>query len=98
MKRNAAIELIRSIEPAIRALGASALYLFGSTARDEARPLSDIDVFIDRDATKKLGLIELGELEHLLEATLGTKVDLATRDALHPVLKPEIERTAIRVL
>jgi uncharacterized protein len=98
MNRDDAIARIKQIEPSIRAFGASALYLFGSTARNEAKPTSDVDIFIDRDGTKKLGFVEFFDLEELLENTLGTKVDLCTRASLHPILRPEIEQTAIRVL
>lgn len=98
MNRDDAIAKLRSAESAIRAMGATALYLFGSTARNEARPTSDVDIFFDRDPSTKFGLIELIGMEHLLEEALGTKVDLTSRDSLHPVLKNDIERSAIRVL
>lgn len=98
MNRDQTIALIKEAEPRIRALGAAALYLFGSTARDEADPTSDVDVFIDRDPSKKCGFIELTNLEFLLEEALGAEVDLCTRTSLHPVLRGEIERSAIRVL
>ena len=97
MNREKAITLIRGAEKALRAMGASALYLFGSTARNEATPQSDIDIFIDRDPDKPVGLIELTNIEFLLEDTLGTNVDLCTRTALHPALRSSIEETAIRV-
>lgn len=98
MNRDDAIARIKNAEHAIRALGAQAVYLFGSTARNEAKPTSDVDLFIDRDPSKPLGFIEFFDLEHLLEAALGTKVDLATRECLHPVLRADIERSAIRIL
>jgi uncharacterized protein len=97
MNRDDAIARIKQIEPAIRACGASALYLFGSTARNEAKPTSDVDIFVDRDGTQKLGFIEFFDLKELLENTLGTKVDLCTRASLHPILRPDIEQAAIRV-
>lgn len=97
MRRDRAIELIKTIEPAIRSFGAAALYIFGSTARDDATPTSDIDIFVDRDPTKNVGLIEFSNLEFLLEETLGTGVDLCTRAALHPALRETIEKTAIKV-
>lgn len=97
MRRDRAIELIKTIEPAIRSLGAAALYIFGSTARDDATPTSDIDIFVDRDPSKHVGLIEFSNLEILLEETLGTEVDLCTRAALHPALRETIEKTAIKV-
>lgn len=73
------------------------MYLFGSTARDEATPTSDVDIFIDRDPAKTFGFMELTELEFLLERTLGTHVDVGTRTGLHPVLRDEIEQSAIRI-
>lgn len=98
MNRDDAIARIKNAEPAIRALGAQAVYLFGSTARDEAAPTSDVDIFIDKDPSKPFGLTQFFDLEETLQAALGTKVDFTTRDALHPVLKADIERSAVRVL
>jgi predicted nucleotidyltransferase len=98
MNRERAISIIRSIEPALRRMGATAVYLFGSTARNEATSSSDVDIFIDRDLTRTFTLIDLSRMEHLLEDSLEAKVDLTTRDSLHPVLKADIEQTAIRVL
>ena len=83
---------------AIHALGASSLYLYGSYARDEAGPASDVDVFIDRATENRLGFIELTELEFLLERILGMDVDVSTRTALHPAISAQIEKTAIKVL
>jgi uncharacterized protein len=71
MNRDQAIASILKVEPSIRALGAQAVYLFGSTARNEAKPTSDVDIFIDRDPKKPLGFIEFFDLEELLEDTLG---------------------------
>ena len=98
MNRDDAIARIKKSEQAIRAFGASALYLFGSTARNEAKPTSDVDIFIDKDPEKPFGMMELTGLEFLLEDILGTDVDLATRTSLHPALRDDIEKTAIRVL
>src|SRR3974390_1890348 len=58
MRKNEAIARLKQAEPAIRALGAASLYLFGSHARDEARPDSDVDVFIDKDASRHFGFHE----------------------------------------
>lgn len=98
MQKNDAILRLQMAEKAIRALGTSALYLFGSTARDEAREDSDVDVFVDRQAPDSLGFDEFFDLEKLLEETLGAPVDLATRESLHPALRSDIEKSAIRVM
>jgi len=98
MDRERAISKIREIEPLMRRLGVAALYLFGSTARNEARQDSDVDIFFDSDPSVKVGLVEFGEVERALRRSLEVEVDLCTRASLHPVLKPEIERSAVRVL
>lgn len=98
MEKQDAIQRIKGVESSIRALGAQAVYLFGSTSRDEARADSDVDIFIDKDPTRPFGLTEFCRLEDTFTEVLGTKVDLATRESLHPVLKDEIEQSAIRVI
>ena len=97
MNRDEAILRIKAVEPSIHALGAASLYLFGSTARNEANPTSDVDIFVDR-YPGRLGFCEFFDLQDLLQDTLGRPVDLATRTSLHPALKDEIEQTAIRIL
>jgi predicted nucleotidyltransferase len=97
MRRDEVIAKLKAAEPAIRARGAAALYLFGSHARDEARVDSDVDVFIDKDASRKFGFDEFMDIYFLLQERLGTNVDYGTREGLHPVLRPEIEREAVRV-
>ena len=88
---------LRAQSDSIRALGASALYLFGSTARDEATASSDLDLFLDYDDAQRFSLIELVGIKHLLEERLGVSVDLTTRDSLDPLLRHRIEASAERV-
>src|SRR3712207_2575269 len=97
MQRETAIAQLRAQADALRALGATSLYLFGSTARDEARPGSDLDLFIDYDPASTFSLVELAGIENLIEDRLGMEVDVTTRDSLHPLLRQDIERTAVRV-
>jgi predicted nucleotidyltransferase len=47
MRRDEAIAKLKKTEPVLRSFGVAALYLFGSHARDEASPDSDVDVFFD---------------------------------------------------
>lgn len=97
MKKDEAIERLRENAEAIRALGATSLYLFGSVARDEAAETSDLDLFIDYDPEKKFSLLDLIGIKLFLEDELVTDVDVTTRDSLHPMLKSKIENSAIRV-
>ena len=97
MHRDEVIERLRNNQKAIEAFGAASLYLYGSHARDEARLDSDVDLFFDRDLRQNIGLFELIRLQRLLQEILGTEVDVGTRTSLHPVLKDDIERSALQV-
>jgi predicted nucleotidyltransferase len=96
MRRDEVIARLKAAEPDIRARGAAGLYLFGSLARNEAREDSDIDLFVDPDY-ERLGFVELFELEEHLAGLVGRPVELSTRKGLHPLMRPEIERGAIKV-
>ena len=97
MNRNTAIAKLRSCAEAVKQRGATSLYLFGSAARDEARTESDLDVFIDYDPHKKFSLVDLVGIKLLLEEELGVEIDITTRDSLHPMLRSDIEKSAVRV-
>jgi predicted nucleotidyltransferase len=97
MRRDEVIERLKQHEADIRALGAASLYLYGSHARDEAREDSDVDLFVDKDPRRKFGFMEYTGLIIMLEDIFGRNVDVSTRNSLHPMLKDEIEATAIRV-
>ncbi|MDY6960839.1 MAG: nucleotidyltransferase domain-containing protein [Pseudomonadota bacterium] len=97
MRKSEAIEKLTAQADAIRALGATSLYLFGSVARDEASASSDLDLFIDYDPAKKFSLVDLTGIKLFLEEELDTEVDLTTRNSLHARLKDRIENSAIRI-
>jgi uncharacterized protein len=78
-----------------RRFGVIDLALFGSTARDSARPDSDVDVLVafDGPATSQ----RYFGVQFYLEDLLGCSVDLVTDKALRPELRPYIEREAVHV-
>ncbi|MDO9710834.1 nucleotidyltransferase family protein [Paracraurococcus lichenis] len=96
MRRDEAIARLKGQEAALRRLGVTGLWLFGSVARDEAGPRSDVDLFLDYEKGR-LGLFGLMEAQDLAAAALGRKADVTTRDALHPVIRPGVEAAAIQV-
>jgi predicted nucleotidyltransferase len=72
------------------------LYLFGSTARGETRPNSDVDLFFDYEKGK-FGLFALMGVKELASRILGRPADIMTRDSVQPVHRPRIEAEAVRV-
>ncbi|WP_267521378.1 nucleotidyltransferase family protein [Bosea sp. (in: a-proteobacteria)] len=92
----ATTELARHAD-ALRARGAQAAFLFGSTARGESRDDSDLDVFIDVVPGRKFSLIDLAGMHAFLVDALGIEIDLTTRNSLHPKLRDQIESEAIRI-
>lgn len=97
MNRADAIRRLKDRTDAIKALGATSLYLFGSVAADKAADGSDLDLFVEYDPTKKFSLLDLVGIRLYLEDELGTTVDVTTRDSLHPILREGIEKSVIRV-
>ena len=97
MKRADTILVLQRRADAIRRLGAVSMYMFGSTARDEATDTSDIDLFIDYDPASRFSLFDLAGIKSFLEDELRAHVDLTTRDSLHPLMKGDIESGAIRI-
>ena len=96
MKRGEAINRLRRHEADLKRLGVAHLYIFGSTARGEARDDSDVDLFFDYEMGK-FGLFELMDVKEYATNILGRKADIMTRDSLHKTLRRQIEAAAERV-
>lgn len=73
--------------------GASNVRLFGSTARGEDGPDSDIDLLVHLD--RPVGLLGLARLQHDLEEILGAPVDLVPDDGLKPDVRAAVDRDAV---
>ncbi len=75
--------------------GVEALYLFGSVARGDAGPESDVDFLVR--FLRPPGFLGYMGLKLFLEDLLGTRVDLAMDTALRPEVRPWIEKEALKV-
>lgn len=75
--------------------GVKWLALFGSAARNELRPDSDVDVLVAFDGPATFD--GYFGLKDYLEAQLGRPVDLVTDKGLRKEIRPNVEREAIRV-
>ena len=96
MNRDAAIATLKAHEAELKQLGVDHLYLFGSTARNEAHDDSDVDLFFDYEKGK-LGLFELMDVKEAATRILERKTDIMTRDSLHKTLRQKIEASALQV-
>jgi predicted nucleotidyltransferase len=96
LDRSRALSVLRDAKPTLaQRFGVLELALFGSFARDSARPESDVDVLVtfSGPATSE----RYFGVQFFLEDALGRPVDLVTTSALRPELKPFIELEATHV-
>lgn len=70
------------------------LALFGSAARGELRPESDIDMMVELGPGVRVGLVKFESLAAELEALAGRRVDLVTRRGLKPWVRSEALKDA----
>jgi predicted nucleotidyltransferase len=96
MERSEAISRLKAHEPELRRLGVEHLFLFGSTARGDARVDSDVDLFFDHPKGS-IGLYELMDLKEAASRILGHKADVMTRRNPHRALRDSIEASALQV-
>jgi hypothetical protein len=75
--------------------GVKSLELFGSLARGEARPDSDVDLLVEFEGAPTFD--RFMDLKFFLEDLLVRRVDLVTRAALKPRMRSIVEKESIRV-
>ncbi len=97
MTKEEAIDRLVAHQDELQAQGVKSLALFGSVARGEAAQASDVDVMVELN--RPIGLFGLSDLKHMIQLMLGVeKVDLITREGIHPALKDAILEEAIDVI
>lgn len=89
------ISRIRQQQSTLYAMGVKSLELFGSVVRGEARPDSDIDFLVEFDGPASFD--RYMDVKLYLEDLTARRVDLVTRAALKPRLRPAVEAEAVRV-
>lgn len=92
--RDEALAALAALAPALRALGVRSLGLFGSYARDEQRPGSDVDALVTLDYVTFRAYMDV---KLLLEDTLGTAVDLVLAGDLRAGLRDRVRAEVIYV-
>lgn len=94
MSRDEVLRLLSASKPDLARFHVRSLSVFGSVARNEATPGSDIDLLVE--FAEPVGLFEFVRLRRFLESTLGAPVDLATSSALREEMRSRILAEAIR--
>jgi hypothetical protein len=99
MRRDDVIARLKETEPALRAFGVAALYLFGSHARDEADSESDVDVFVDPASDQDFDFLSFMDAYEALQNAFSHQVEIgySTRTGLSPYVRKDVEREAVRI-
>jgi len=90
------IATLRGHEPELRAAGVVRLSVFGSTARGDGHPDSDIDLLASFDESRRLSLLDLVGIELRIAGLLGQPVDLVEEGTLKPRVQRSVEAEAVR--
>ncbi len=89
------LELLRAHETDLRGLGVAHASVFGSVARGEAAPGSDIDVLVELDDTLPMGIFEYARLKLYINELLDGPSDVVNRRTLKPLIRASILRDAV---
>jgi len=95
MDRHDILARLRKSASALRARGVAHAALFGSYARGDARPDSDIDIMIEIEPEAPIGLFEYIEITQYLADLFPINVDVANRNRLKALVRPAAEREAV---
>ncbi|NJO43271.1 MAG: nucleotidyltransferase family protein [Cyanobacteria bacterium RU_5_0] len=95
MSRDEVLRQLSAHLPQLTQLGVQSLALFGSVARNEAHPGSDVDILVELQLP--LTFDRYMDVKFYLEDHLGVSVDLITRQSLRSELRSLVEQEAIYV-
>jgi hypothetical protein len=95
MDRQQILARLRENETALRARGVSHAALFGSRARGDNRPDSDIDIMIEVNPTARIGVYEYVALKDYIAELFDGPVDVVSREGLKPYVGPAATTDAI---
>lgn len=94
MTREQVLQRLSAARAEIAGLGVRSLDLFGSVARGEAGPDSDVDLLVDFE--RPVGLFQFFRVQRRLEEILGCRIDLVMRGAVKRQLRDRIFAEAVR--
>jgi uncharacterized protein len=95
MRRDDIIRRLKECEVELRAQGVRHAVLFGSVARGEQRPDSDIDIMIELDPDARVTMFDYVDIKEYIEGLFSETVDVVNRDGLKPAVRPKATADAI---
>jgi len=90
MRTEDALLILRRHESDLRARGVRRAALFGSVARGENRPDSDVDIMIEIEPEADIGVFEYAEIKEYIASLFDGPVDVVSRDNLKPFIRPAV--------
>jgi predicted nucleotidyltransferase len=91
------IQRLRPHAAELGQLGIKQLYVYGSVARGDARPWSDVDLFADLTDEQRWNIVRWGHVLDRLEEILAWRVDFAARPSLPDDVSRRAEAEAVAV-
>ena len=95
MDKHDVIRLLRAHEPELKAYGVVHLRIYGSVARGDASPSSDVDLLADFDKSKRITLVRIGSLQNRLTDLLGAPVELSSSEWMREPVRSRALREAV---
>jgi len=97
MTRDEIIAKVRATAPALRAEGVTKLAIFGSRARGDAGPDSDLDILIDIDSAARFSLLNLSGVGLMVEDATGLRTQVTLRRSMDERMANRIADDVIEV-
>jgi len=95
VNREEIIVTLRDHERELKERGVRHIALFGSVARNDAKPESDIDILIELEPDAPVGVFEYVGIAQYLADLFPNRVDVANRSSLKALVRPDVERDAV---
>ena len=97
LSREELVSRLRALRPLFEREGVTRMTLFGSRARGDNRPDSDVDLIIEVDPQRRFSLLDLSGVGLVVDDHLGLKGDIQMRRSLAPYLVEEAERDGVHL-